>query len=291
MPSSGEPLFGCAAPGRTVLYVTSQWHANISAPVGSCVLCGGSSEVPPKYLLSWPSTPSRPSAFYSWELLAEALHTSMTAPYSVQAFCESRQRIHEDCMPPGTAQPSDTVWRCFGPALDRYRPSHMQLLRPITLGLPVFGAGVGTGSGITNLSCPACSTNCRALQADACMGLPHYDKAAKSQRDRPSAHESAGSKWVSDPEVRELLVERGRAQIVLQDACSDFTAARVVGRASATYDIKGKVLGWPLTGSGQALGARGGQGREQGVAVLQRMRGQVCPCNNVLLQRFAPAPM
>ena len=151
----GGSVFEAGAQGREVIYAASQWHASMFVPTATCSLCCTSTEMPPDTVLAFPSTPDRPSVFYSWDVLEEAVHTNMSAPYSTTAFCTARHRMHEARMAPGTSRPQHTVWRCFAPALDRFRACHLQLLRLTTLGLP--------GVSSTGLDCPACRNRCTAL--------------------------------------------------------------------------------------------------------------------------------
>lgn len=214
----------------TVIVVLPHFHTSINVPQFQCDRCGEQQYLQPFHIFCWPATPVAPTVWFSKTLLQEAMHHQLCIAGALQLFCLTKHRLHMDMMAPGTTLPFGTVWRNFGSCWERYRTAMTSLKDPSTYGVRHITEGF--------CSCPACWRTAVAAIADACLGVPRLQAAGRAQMSRNPLRPEGSSLWVSDSQVKTLILERRGVDI--STPCNDFkAAARAIGRRSEIYDELG----------------------------------------------------
>lgn len=167
----------------------------------------------------------------------QAVNTQLHIPSSVKGFTEARHKLQEENhQQAGVASKGHgSVWRNFGPSLERFRYSFMQMKKPHSLGLPKIIVGCN------DISCPCCWRVVQAVNMDGCLGFTRLRKAAAQQRERCSMYSSEDTLWAMTEEEVKTAIQNNKG-ITLPDShlCSDFTVFSALGRRSEYYEDMGR---------------------------------------------------
>lgn len=215
----------------TVLVVDTDVHFQYVLPQGRCGKCGTCQHPHPVDLQCWPATPHRPTAFYTLALMQLAYNEKLSIPGSLTSWCEVIQQQHSyhGC----DQQPFKSLFKNFGTALEKYTHCRQRLKDVATFGIPHLSTGL--------CRCPACWRVMEAIAADACLGIVRLGAAASVQQGRARLYSNEEHLFVPDEDV--ALHQELRHTVQLQPSrCSQFKAAKLIGRRSDVYDTLGELL-------------------------------------------------